>query len=62
MPTLDYTCPRCGQRFKRVVMRGDPVTAAMCPACRQADVSPSRGPQALFDGIADFSDLAGDTN
>jgi putative FmdB family regulatory protein len=62
MPIVEYTCPQCGQRFKRVVMRGDPVTAAACPACRRADVPPLRGPQALFEGIADFSELAGDTN
>jgi putative FmdB family regulatory protein len=62
MPTIDYTCPQCGHRFTRVVMRGDPVEAVTCPACRTAAVPPGKGPEALFEGIAGFSDLAGDTN
>ncbi|MDJ0782305.1 MAG: zinc ribbon domain-containing protein [Desulfosarcinaceae bacterium] len=62
MPNLEYTCPRCGHRFRRIIMRGDPPAAAACPACRLAAVPPAQGPQPLFEGIAGFSDLAGDTN
>ena len=62
MPTIDYTCPECGHRFKRVVMRGDPIEALPCPQCHGAAASPGKSPKALFDGIAGFSDLAKDTN
>jgi putative FmdB family regulatory protein len=62
MPTIDYICPECDHHFKRVVMRGDPVEALPCPQCHRSAVIPTKGSQALFDGIAGFSDLAGDTN
>ncbi|MEJ2641118.1 MAG: zinc ribbon domain-containing protein [Desulfosarcinaceae bacterium] len=62
MPSIDYTCPQCGHRFKRVVMRGDPVEAAPCPECGRSAVKPGKGPETLFEGIAGFSKLAGDTN
>jgi putative FmdB family regulatory protein len=62
MPTIDYTCPQCSHRFKRMVMRGDPVEPAPCPVCGMTAVPPSKGPEALFEGISGFSKLAGDTN
>ena len=43
-------------------MRGDRVEPATCPNCGLTAVPPVRGPDALFEGIAGFSDLAKDTN
>jgi putative FmdB family regulatory protein len=62
MPTADYTCPHCGRRFRRTVLRGEEGDPAPCPACRTPRVKPSRGPARLFDGIAPFSRLDADTN
>ena len=62
MPTIDYQCPDCGHHFKRVVMRGDPVRPIACPRCPREAIAPVRESEALFEGIAGFSDLAKDTN
>ncbi len=63
MPTTEYVCLECGHRFSRLFLRGEPAVAANCPECGTvAGVEPSRGASGLFDGIANFSDLAKDTN
>ncbi|MBI9086332.1 MAG: zinc ribbon domain-containing protein [Desulfobacterales bacterium] len=62
MPTVEYQCPQCDHRFSRVALRGEAEPPAKCPNCGAVDVTAFRGASSLFDGIANFSDLAKDTN
>lgn len=62
MPTIEYTCQRCRQSFKRIALRGEAIRPVPCPACRSEDTKPVLGPTGLFDGIAPSSSLAKDTN
>lgn len=62
MPTVEYRCPQCRHVFSRVVLRGDEDLPVACPACAAAGVRPDKGPASLFEGIANFSRLAKDTN
>jgi putative FmdB family regulatory protein len=62
MPTIDYTCPRCGHSFKRVALMDEEPPPAACPRCKASKVKPIRGSTGLFNGIASFSRLANDTN
>jgi len=62
MPIIDYTCQRCGHGFTRVALRGEAVPPVECPQCRAPDARPAKDAKGLFDGIAAFSSLAGDTN
>jgi putative FmdB family regulatory protein len=62
MPQIEYRCRKCGRDFRRTSFLGDPETAVECPACGSAEVERLKGAEAVFDGIASFSSLAGDRN
>ena len=62
MPTAEYRCPQCDHRFSRTILRGEAATPARCPHCGKADVIARQPASGLFDGIANFSDLAKDTS
>jgi putative FmdB family regulatory protein len=62
MPIIDYTCRQCDHRFQRVVLQGDRPLPAPCPKCKNTSVPPDKPTTGLFKGIANFSDLAKDTN
>lgn len=62
MPTIEYHCPKCAHTFKQVVFRGDEKQPRPCPKCKSTEVKPSLRAESLFNGISNFSSLAGDTN
>lgn len=63
MPKLELKCGACGHMFERLVLRGEEKAAFRCPECgERRSVRPLPGSESLFEGIAGFSELAGDTN
>jgi putative FmdB family regulatory protein len=62
MPTIEYKCHHCGHAFKRTIMKGDETGSENCSECHRGKVKPSTQSPGLFEGIANFSTLAKDTN
>ena len=65
MPHIEFQCKTCGHRFERLVFRGEEKNRFSCPECGEKDpagIKPLPGAESLFEGIANFSSLAGDTN
>lgn len=63
MPKIEYQCKSCGHRFERLVLRGGEKKTFSCPECNEKEnVKPVPSAESLFDGISNFSALAGDTN
>ncbi len=63
MPKIEFRCKTCGHSFERLVLRGDEQKTFPCPECGEKEkIKPAPGAESLFEGIASFSSLAGDTN
>lgn len=62
MPTSEFYCHRCKHRFQRLFFRGEEPEVARCPDCGRLVAAKSPRAERLFDGIADSSPLAKDTN
>ena len=56
MPKIEYTCPKCGHEFKRVVFVEDTPSTQTCPKCR-SQVEPDRNYADPITGI-----IPNDTN
>ena len=62
MPTIDYLCQNCDHAFRALSFRGDETGDAVCPVCGSHGIKPEPKPEGVFDGISNFSSLAGDSN
>jgi putative FmdB family regulatory protein len=62
MPIIEYKCPHCGHSFNRMILKGDEPGSETCPECHRGKVKPPTQYPRLFEGIANFSTLAKDTN
>jgi hypothetical protein len=62
MPSIECKCLECSHMFKQIVFRGDEDQPVICPECKSDRIKLSHEPPGLFNGISNFSSLAGDTN
>ena len=62
MPTREYHCGKCGHDFKQLVFQGDDEAPQKCPECGHPQIDAAKPPPRLFNGIANHSDLAEDSN
>lgn len=62
MPTSEFRCSRCGRQFRRIFFQGEEPKAVACPYCGHPVTVKAPQAERLFDGIADGSTLAKDTN
>ncbi len=46
MPLYEYRCPRCGERFEKLVRMSTPASEILCPRCSRPE------PERLISAVA----------
>ena len=62
MPTVEFECKQGGQKFKRLVFKGDNDLESSCPSCGGHRVDRRVGPVGLFRDKEPFGDFLKDKN